>query len=132
MLSALPAAHLAGKKILVGADCFPSNHFLLQTMAAQRGFTLSTVPMRQGASWVEDEDFLDQWGPDVGLALLTWVSSTSSHRIDLARMVAQGRRMGSLVAVDITQGAGLLPFDVMAPEVDFAFSTSLKWMCGTL
>jgi kynureninase len=39
--------------------------------------------------------------------------------------------MGSLVGVDITQAAGLLPFDVAAPEVDFALSTSLKWMCGT-
>jgi kynureninase len=67
----------------------------------------------------------------VGLALLTWVSSTTSHRIDLGQMVAHGRRMGSLIGVDITQGAGLLPFDVHAPEVDFAISTSLKWMCGT-
>ena len=39
--------------------------------------------------------------------------------------------MGSLVGVDITQAAGLIPFDVGAPEVDFAVSTSLKWMCGT-
>ncbi len=131
LLGSLPAAHLAGKRVLVGADCFPSNHFLLQSMAARHGFTLTTVPMRQGAAWVEDEDFLDHWTPDVGLALLTWVSSTSSHRIDLAAMVAHGRRMGSLVGVDITQGAGLLPFDVMAPEVDFAVSTSLKWMCGS-
>lgn len=131
LLTSLPGAHLAGKRVLVGADCFPSNHFLLQSMAARYGFTLTTVPMRQGATWVEDEDFLDHWTPDVGLAMLTWVSSTSSHRIDLAAMVAQGRRMGSLVGVDITQGAGLLPFDVLAPEVDFAVSSSLKWMCGT-
>lgn len=131
LLCSLPAGHLNGKKVLVGADCFPSNHFLLQGMAERHGFALKTVPMRQGASWVEDEDFLDHWTPDVGLALLTWVSSTSSHRIDLAQMVARGRQMGSLIGVDITQGAGLLPFDVLAPEVDFAISTSLKWMCGT-
>ena len=130
-LGSLPMAHLAGKRVLVGADCFPSNHFLLQSMAARHGFTLTTVPMRQGASWVEDVDFLDHWGPDVGLALLTWISSTSSHRIDLRKAVAHGRRMASLIGVDITQGAGLLPFDVQAPEVDFAVSTSLKWMCGT-
>jgi kynureninase len=130
-LGSLPAAHLAGKRVLVGADCFPSNHFLLQAMAAQHGFTLTTVPLRQGASWVEDEDFLDHWTPDVGLALLTWVSSTSSHRTDVRAMVARGRQMGSLVGVDATQAAGLLPFDVQAPEVDFAISTSLKWMCGT-
>ncbi len=131
LLQALPSAHLAGKTVLVGADCFPSNHFLLQSMAARHGFALKTVPLRQGAAHVEDEDFLDAWTPDVGLALLTWVSSTTSHRINLRAMVAHGRRMGSLIGVDITQAAGLIPFDVHAPEVDFTLSTSLKWMCGT-
>ena len=131
LLASLPVGHLRGRSVLVGADCFPSNHFLLQGMAEKYGFTLVTVPLRQGAGHVEDEDFLDHWTPQVGLALLTWISSTTSHRIDLAALVAHGRRMGSLIGVDITQGAGLLPFDVMAPEVDFAISTSLKWMCGT-
>lgn len=131
LLASLPQGHLKGRKVLVGADCFPSNHFLLNGMAEKYGFTLHTVPMRQGAAHVEDEDFLDAWSPEVGLALLTWVSSTSSHRIDLKRMVAHGRRMGSLIGTDITQGAGLIPYDVMAPEVDFTVSTSLKWMCGT-
>jgi kynureninase len=131
VLTSLPAGHLRGRTVLVGADCFPSNHFLLQGLADSHGFTLKTVPLRQGSAHVEDEDFMEAWGPEVGLALLTWVSSTTSHRINLKRMVAHGRRMGSLMGVDITQAAGLLPFDVMAPEVDFAVSTSLKWMCGT-
>jgi kynurenine formamidase len=39
--------------------------------------------------------------------------------------------MGSLMVADITQAAGLIPFDVMAPKVDFVISTSLKWLCGT-
>ena len=131
LISALPDGALRGKRVLVAADCFPSNHFLLTGLAARMGFTLDTVPLRQGAPWVEDEDFIAAWGPDVGLTLLTWVSSTSSHRIDLDAMVAHGRQMGSLIGVDITQAAGLLPFDVMAPAVDFTLSTSLKWMCGT-
>ena len=131
LLIALPPGHLRGRKVLVAADCFPSNHFLLQGMGEKYGFQLKTVALRQGAAHVEEEDFLDAWTPDVGLALLTWVSSTTSARIDLKAMVAHGRRMGSLIGVDITQGAGLLPFDVCAPEVDFAVSTSLKWMCGT-
>lgn len=131
LLASLPSGHLKGRKVLVGADCFPSNHFLLNGMAEKYGFTLVTVPMRQGYAHVEDEDFIEAWTPDVGLALLTWVSSTSSHRIDLKQIVAHGRRMGSLIGTDITQAAGLLPYDVMAPEVDFAVSTSLKWMCGT-
>ena len=131
LLTALPQGTLRGRQVLVGADCFPSNHFLLQGLAPQLGFTLKTVPLRQGSAYVEDDDFLEAWTPEVGLALLTWVSSTSSHRIDLDRLVAHGRQMGSLIGVDITQGAGLLPFDVTAPAVDFTVSTSLKWMCGT-
>ena len=131
LITALPDGALRGKRVLVAADCFPSNHFLLTGLAARMGFTLDTVPLRQGSPWVEDEDFIAAWGPDVGLALLTWVSSTSSHRIDLGAMVAHGRQMGSLIGVDITQAAGLLPFDVTKPAVDFTLSTSLKWMCGT-
>lgn len=130
LVHALPQAQLSGKKVLVAADCFPSVHFLLQQMAARRGFTLVTVPLRPGATWVTDDDFERHWGPDVALALLTWVSSTSSHRIGLDRLVVHGRKMGSVIGADITQGAGLLPFDVTAPQVDFAVSTSLKWMCG--
>jgi selenocysteine lyase/cysteine desulfurase len=65
------------------------------------------------------------------VALLTWVSSTSSHRLNLAPLVALGRQMGSVIGVDITQAAGLLPFDCQDPAADFMLSTSLKWMCGT-
>ncbi len=106
LLTALPKDRLRGKRVLVAGDCFPSNHFLLTGLQERFGFTLDTVPLRQGAAWVEDEDLLAAWGPDVGLALITWVSSTSSHRADLGPLVAHGRRMGSVIGVDITQAAG--------------------------
>lgn len=126
LMTALPPERLFGKKVLVAADCFPSNHFMLTKLQDRLGFTLETVPMRQGAAWVEPEDFRAHWRPDVAVALLTWVASTTSHRIDLPAMVAHGRAMGSLIGVDIAQGAGLLLFDVADPAVDFTISTSLK------
>lgn len=131
LMTSLPRNLLKGKRVLVAADCFPSNHFLLTGLQESLGFTLDTVKLRQGAAWVSDEDMIAQWDRDVGLALLTWVSSTTSHRVDLEAMVRHGREMGSIVGVDITQAAGLLPFSVAAPAVDFVLSTSLKWMCGT-
>lgn len=130
LIGALPAHHLKGKRVLIAQDCFPSLHFLLAGVADRYGFTLDTVPLRQGALWVENEDMIAAWGRDVGLAVLTWISSTSSHKCDLPALVAHGRKMGSLVGVDVTQGIGLLPFDVMNPVVDFTVSTSLKWLCG--
>jgi kynureninase len=131
LMGALPDGYLLGRKVLVAGDCFPSNHFLLTGLQARLGFELQTVPLRQGQPWVEDEDIATAWTKDVGLAILTWVSSTSSHRSDIRALAAHGRAMGSLVGVDLTQAAGLLPFSVAETGVDFAISTSLKWMCGT-
>ena len=131
LIMALPREDLEGRVVLVAGDCFPSLHFLLTGLADRYGFELRTVPLRDGAHWVEDEDVIAAWGPEVGLALLTWVSSTSSHRCDLAALVAHGRKQGSLIGVDITQAAGLFDYDCMAVAADFAISTSLKWMCGS-
>lgn len=67
IIAALPEGALRGKKVLLGADCFPSLHFLLNGLSERLGFTLHTVPLRDGETWVRDEDFIDQWGRDVGL-----------------------------------------------------------------
>lgn len=131
VLSGLPTKHLQGKKVLIAADCFPSLHFMLNGMQKRLGFTLETVPVRQGAYWVHDEDILAAWDEDVGLAILTFVTSTSSHRCDLQSLVAHGHRMGSLVGVDLTQGIGIIPFSLVNVHADFVISTSLKWLCGT-
>ena len=131
IMRALPEGRLRGKRVLVAADCFPSLHFLLAGLAPRMGFTLDTVPMGESAAWVETADFIDRWGSDVGLALLTWVSSIASSKMDYPALIAHGRAMGSLMVADITQAAGLMPFDALEPRVDFVISTSLKWLCGT-
>jgi len=131
IINSLPSRYRARRRILIAADCFPSLHYLLTGMAARHGFILDTVPLRAGETWVRDEDLIARWTPDVGVALLTTVTSTASYRCDLDALTAHGRRMGSLIGVDITQSVGLFPFDVQATGVDFVVSTSLKWLGGT-
>ena len=131
LIGALPSERLRGKVLLIAADCFPSLHFLLNGLGERMGFTLRTVPIRDGAFWVRDEDMIAAWDADVGLALLTFVTSTSSHRSDLGRLLAHGRAQGSLVGVDITQGVGIVPFSLCETPVDFVVGSSLKWLCGT-
>lgn len=127
---ALPRETLAGRKVLIAEDCFPSLHFLLTGLAPRLGFELVTVRLRAGAVSVEDEDFLAAWDETVAVAVITWVTSTASRRCDLGALAAHGRSVGSIVTVDITQAVGCLPFDVNSPAIDFAASTALKWMCG--
>lgn len=131
VLGGLPAKRLRSKKVLIAADCFPSLHFLLNGMQDRLGFTLETVPIRQGEFWVRDEDMRAAWDADVGLALLTFVTSTASHRCDLAALIDHGHAMGSLVGVDLTQGIGIIPFSLETFAADFVVSTTLKWLCGT-
>ena len=131
IINSLPVRHRAARKILVAGDCFPSLHFVLAGMAQRHGFELHTVPLRPGETWVREEDIIAHWTPEVGVALLTSVTSTASYRCDLTALIEHGRRMGSLIGVDITQSIGLFPFDVRASGVDFVVSTSLKWLGGT-
>jgi selenocysteine lyase/cysteine desulfurase len=79
---------------------------------------------------VHDEDFMAAWGADVGVALLTWVTSTASHRCNLRALAEHGRKLGSLVGVDITQGVGVVPFKVSDAYADFVVASTLKWLCG--
>ncbi len=130
VIGSLPEGYLKGRKVLIAADCFPSLHFLLSGLARRRGFELVTVALRPGESWVRDEDFIACWGEDVGVALLTWVTSTASHRCDVRALAEHGRAMGSLVGVDVTQGVGILPFDVSTLQPDFVVGSTLKWLCG--
>jgi kynureninase len=64
------------------------------------------------------------------VALVTWVTSTASHRCNLRALAEHGRQVGSLVGVDITQGVGIVPFDLAAMDVDFVVGSTLKWLCG--
>lgn len=127
LMRGLPEARLAGGEVLVAADCFPSLHFLLAELGRRIGFTLKTVAPSERRAFVTDDDMVAAWGPNVRLALLTWVTSTASHRCDLDRLVAHGRAMGSLVGVDVTQGVGIRPY---AATADFTVGSSLKWLCG--
>ncbi|MEX3707047.1 aminotransferase class V-fold PLP-dependent enzyme [Paraburkholderia sp. BR14317] len=129
-IDGLDDAALRARTVLIAADCFPSLHFLLNGVAARRGFTLKTVPVRAGEAYVRDEDFVAAWDAQVGLALITWVSSLTSKRVDLAALAAHARTTGSLVAVDITQGAGILPFNLREIPFDFVCGSTLKWLCG--
>jgi kynureninase len=129
-IGALPAGTLRGRQVLIAADCFPSLHYLLNGLAERSEFTLVTARPMPGQHWVADEDMIAAWDERVALAIVTWVTSTASHRADLVRLLAHGRRMGSLVAVDATQGLGIVPLDVSTLGIDFAATTALKWLCG--
>ncbi len=130
VISSLPDSVLKNKKLLIAADCFPSLYFLLDGLKDRYGYELLCVGEKGTRYPVSEDEILSAWTEDVGFALLTWVSSTTSARQNLEKMVAHAQEMSTVVCADITQGVGIIPFDAQKSGVDFALSTSLKWVCG--
>lgn len=129
LIDAVEKGRLRGRTVLIADDAFPSLHFLLQGLAGVAGFEIRRVARRQGAAWTESADFAASMDDGVGLALVTWVSSTSSAVSDLETIAANAPD-DCLVVVDVTQGIGIVPLD-LPPRIDAVVGSSLKWLCGT-
>ena len=128
----------AGETICEAARClspptgFPSNHFLLTGPSGAVGIHARHRQDAPGSLLGRRRGHDRPVGPQCG------ARAGDLGEFDL---LPQGGHFGTCgtwprgwevsSASTITQAAGLLPFSVEAPVVDFAVSTSLKWMCGT-
>lgn len=130
ILRGLDPKRIQGGTVLIAKDCFPSLHFLLAETVTRMGGTLKTVEPAANEAFVSDAQMLAAWDNTVRLAVLTWVTSTSSHKSDIKALTEHGHKMGSLVGIDVTQGIGIRPYDVTDIGADFTVGSSLKWLCG--
>ncbi|MGC2246089.1 MAG: aminotransferase class V-fold PLP-dependent enzyme [Terriglobales bacterium] len=117
-----------GQSIIVLSEQFPSNYYPWQRLAEQNGAALKVVP------WPTDDDWtsavLSCLTNDVAIAALPNVHWTSGGRLDLARIGAACRRLGSALVLDLTQSLGAIDFDVNGVQPDFAVAASYKWLLG--
>jgi selenocysteine lyase/cysteine desulfurase len=117
-----------GQSILVLDGQFPSNYYIWQRLAAERGASLKVVP------WPENDDWtagvLDGLTDEVAIAALPHVQWSSGGRLDLVRISQKCRKLGAGLALDLTQSLGALPFSVREVEPDFAVAASYKWLMG--
>ena len=67
---------------------------------------------------------------DVAVAALPHVQWTSGGRLDLVRIGEACRKIGTALALDLTQSLGALPFSVSDVQPDFAVAASYKWLLG--
>jgi len=130
IIDGLGHEYLEGKSVLIADDAFPSLHFLLQGMEKILKFKIKRVAIRQGQFHVEDSDFIKELNSgDVALALVTWVSSTTSAMVDLEE-IANAVPDNCVLVCDATQCLGVRKLN-LPTRFDALISTSLKWLCGT-
>lgn len=64
------------------------------------------------------------------LVAISLVSTTNGYQHDLKRISDMAHAHGAFVYADIVHGAGTVPLDLRASGVDFAASSSYKWLMG--
>jgi len=106
---------------------FPANVYPWMAASRARGFTLHTVPARDGL--LDEEALLAAIdGEGVRVAALSWVGFATGFVADLDRISAACRARGVTLVVDGMQGVGVLPLDLRRTRIDMLACGGQKWL----
>lgn len=122
----------AGQKIIVAGDQFPSNYYIWQRKADEKGGRVVVVPapgtLPRAAVWnTAILEAIDDNTAVVALPHTHWADGT---RFDLQAIGEKSRRVGALLIIDGTQSVGALPFDAAQIQPDALICAGYKWLMG--
>jgi cysteine desulfurase / selenocysteine lyase len=107
---------------------FPANFYPWRMIRDRFGVELRLCHEREGR--IDLNEFLALIDANTRLVAVSAVQFASGFRADLERIGREARWHRSLLAVDIIQGFGAMPFDLPAQFVDIAAGASHKWLCA--
>jgi selenocysteine lyase/cysteine desulfurase len=117
-----------GQSIVVLQDQFPSNIYVWQDLARERGAAVVTVPRPGDGNWTGA--VLEAITPQTAVAALPHCHWTDGTLIDLVAVGDHCRACAAALVVDGTQSLGAMPFSVKAIQPDFLVTTAHKWLLG--
>lgn len=117
---------VAGQKILVLEDQFPSNYHAWVNLAQDTGATLTTVPRPADGDWTAA--VFDRLDADTAITALGPCHWTDGSRVDLEAVGERCRAVGSAFVIDGTQACGAQPMDIRRLQPDFMAVSGYKWM----
>lgn len=117
---------VAGQKILVLQDQFPSNYHAWVNLAQDTVATLTTVPRPADGDWTAA--VLDRLDDDTAITALGPCHWTDGSLVGLEAIGERCREVGSAFVIDGTQACGARPMDVRRLQPDFMAVSGYKWM----
>jgi selenocysteine lyase/cysteine desulfurase len=111
----------SGGNVVTDALHFEGSHYMYQSLK-QQGLDVRVVPARDGAIHLEDmERVIDRNTKLVAVSFVSWANGFTH---DLKKVSDLAHANGALVYVDLIQGVGNRPVDVVAAGVDFSANSS--------
>jgi kynureninase len=124
-LSARPDRH----EIVVDDDQFPTDRFVVEGIAHERGATVRWLSVDETRG-VTPEHVREVVGPDTAVVLVNHVSYRSGFLADLPAIAEVVHDAGALLVADLCHSVGVVPTHLDAWGVDVAVGCTYKYLNG--
>jgi kynureninase len=129
LLRAAVDAQRGRDEILVDRGNFPTDRFVVEGIAAERGLTIRWLDVPH-AGGVRPTDVAAAVTRRTAVVLLSHVAYRSGFLADLPAITGIVHNEGGLVLWDLCHSVGVLPIEVDAAEVDLAVGCTYKYLNG--
>lgn len=125
----------SGRKTRIVADemNFPSDIYALKGHLTMRGYDpeqhLDLIPSEPDGS-ISEERILEQLTEEVVLLLLPSVYFRNGQLLDMRKITEAAHTKGIIVGFDCSHSAGVVPHDLSAMGIDFAYWCGYKYLNG--
>ena len=123
------AADPARVEIVVDRDNFPTDRYLVEGIAAERGAVVRWIEVDTAAG-VTPALLRDAVGPQTAVVLLSHVAYRSGHLADAAALTRIAHDAGALIVWDLCHSAGSVPVHLDAWGADLAVGCTYKYLNG--
>ncbi|MBC2933262.1 kynureninase [Nocardioides sp. zg-1228] len=119
----------ARTEIVVDTDNFPTDRYVAEGIAAERGLTLRWIEV-DTAEGVTADQLREAVGERTALVVLNHVAYRSAWLADAAELTRISHDAGALVLWDLCHSAGAVPVALDAWDVDLAVGCTYKYLNG--
>jgi kynureninase len=123
------AADPARVEIVVDRDNFPTDRYLVEGIAAERGGRVRWVDVDVTAGVGADE-LRAAVGPETAVVVLSHVAYRSGYLADAATLTRVAHDAGALLVWDLCHSAGAVPVEADAWDFDLAVGCTYKYLNG--
>ncbi len=116
-------------EIVIDRDNFPTDRFIVEGIARERGLTLRWIDVAYDGG-ATPADVAAVVGPQTALVLLSHVAYRSGFIADVPGITEIAQDAGALVLWDLSHSVGSVPAELDAWGVDFAAGCSYKYLNG--
>ncbi|WP_280680162.1 aminotransferase class V-fold PLP-dependent enzyme [Cryobacterium sp. CG_9.6] len=116
-------------EIVLDTDNFPTDRYVLEGIAAERGLTLRWIRSSTEGG-VTPEQVREVVGEQTALVVLSHVAYRSSYIADMRGISRIAHEHGALIMWDLSHSTGSVPVELDLCEADLAVGCSYKYLNG--